>query len=142
MKVYNTDGLKEQENFIKALLCGLLVSFVLGFIYGSIYYYNDIPIFFSYIYFIFGQIIGKVIQKSGRGVSIQFSILGALLVLFCIIISIIILLIGPLGIFDLNLLSWVIVYLPNYIISSFSNLIYMSAIWIAVITGYSNSTIV
>ncbi len=80
-KVYNSRTLAKNQRFIKGLLYGGAASLVLAVAYGFLS--NLIRIEFSVVYLGIGYAIGMVIQKYGRGVKPEFSVLGAVLAFVC-----------------------------------------------------------
>lgn len=82
-KVYNKRAVTRQERFQKALIYGILATILITIIYGL--FTRFLHIEFSIVYLFVGYSIGAIIQKYGRGVQIQFSILAACLAAFCFI---------------------------------------------------------
>lgn len=80
-KVYNKRAVTRQERFQKALLYGILATLLITLVYGLLT--RLLHIEFSVVYLLVGYSIGTIIQKYGRGVQIQFSILAACLAAFC-----------------------------------------------------------
>ena len=85
LKVFNTTVLTSKQRFLNALLYGTLVSVVLVTLY--IFIQRRLPFEIYYIYFGFGYVIGMVIQKTGHGVQVKFSILAAVLCFLAIVIG-------------------------------------------------------
>lgn len=81
MKVFNVDSIKKNQRFNNALLYSIPLTIVL--IIGYTIVRRLLPVEFSIIYIGFGYLIGMCIQKYGRGVTRQFSILGAVLAFLC-----------------------------------------------------------
>lgn len=84
-KVYNKRAITRQERFRNALVYGIGATLLITLAYGFIS--NILRIEFSVVYLAAGYGIGYVIQKYGRGVQIQFSILAAVLACFCFIVG-------------------------------------------------------
>lgn len=80
-KVYNKRAVTRQERFQKALVYGIIFTLLITLLYGLFTHFLHIE--FSIVYLFVGYLIGAVIQKYGRGVQIQFSILAAFLAVFC-----------------------------------------------------------
>ena len=85
LKVFNTTSLSQKQRFWQAVLFGSLASIVLVIIYVFISNLMwEIGVEFSIVYIAFGYAIGYIIQHTGRGVQVKFSILAALLCVFVI----------------------------------------------------------
>lgn len=82
-KVYNKRALSRNERFLNAVLYGSGATILLTIAYGLLS--SILHIEFSVVYIGFGYAIGYVIQRYGKGVQIQFSILGAVLAVLCFI---------------------------------------------------------
>lgn len=80
-KVYNKRAVTRQERFMNALVVGIGATVAITFIYGLLA--SILRVEFSVVYLAIGYAIGYVIQKYGRGVQIQFSILAAVLAALC-----------------------------------------------------------
>ena len=80
-KVYNKQAITRQERFNNALVAGIGATAVITVVYGWLS--SLLQIEFSVVYLAIGYAIGWIIQKYGRGVQIQFSILAAVLATFC-----------------------------------------------------------
>ncbi len=76
-QVFNKGALTRNQRFARAVVFGLLVSAALCVAYGLIS--SMMHIEFSYAFVLMGYLIGLTIQKMGRGVQVQFSVLGAVL---------------------------------------------------------------
>ena len=76
-QVFNKGALTCNQRMARAVLFGTLASIGLCVVYGLVSSLMHIE--FSYAFVAIGYAIGMVIQKMGRGVQIQFSILGAVL---------------------------------------------------------------
>ena len=76
-QVFNKGALTRNQRFARAVVFGMLASIGLCVVYGLIS--SMMHIEFSYAFVLMGYLIGLTIQKMGRGVQIQFSILGAVL---------------------------------------------------------------
>ena len=91
-KIYNKSAITRQERFLNALIYGTTATIILTLVYGFIAHIASFE--FSVVYLAIGYAIGYVIQRFGRGVQIQFSILAALLAGICFVLGDIISLIG------------------------------------------------
>lgn len=85
VKVYNTRAITRQERFQNALIYGIGATVIITLGYGLLS--NLMRIEFSIVYLAIGYAIGMIIQKFGRGVQIQFSILAAVLAVFCFMVG-------------------------------------------------------
>lgn len=82
-QIYNKRALTRNERFINALLAGIATTIGLTIAYGL--FSTLLRFEFQVVYLGLGYVIGMAIQKAGRGVQIQFSILGAVLAVICFI---------------------------------------------------------
>ena len=83
LKVYNTGALAQNQRFIRALVYGIGATLGLTVLYGLLS--SMLRIEFSVVYLLFGYAIGTVIRKYGRGVQPRFSVLAAVLAVFCFV---------------------------------------------------------
>lgn len=84
-KIFNTNAITRKQRFNRALICGIIASIVLGFVYGIIS--SMIHIEFSIVYLAIGYAIAKVVLEYGKGVQTRFSILAAVLCVISIFIG-------------------------------------------------------
>lgn len=82
-KVYNKRAVTRQQRFQNALVFGIAATIVITLAYGLLSYLLHVEL--SVVYLAAGYAIGYVIQKYGRGVQAQFSILAAVLAGCCFI---------------------------------------------------------
>ena len=84
-KVYNKRAITRQERFKNALIYGIGATVLITAAYGllSSFLFVELQI----VYLSCGYAIGYLIQKYGRGVQVQFSILAAVLAIFCFVIG-------------------------------------------------------
>ncbi len=86
LKVYNTSTLSQKQRFWNAVLFGSLASIVLVIAYVIIFNLMiSIGFEFAIAYIAVGYAIGLVVQHSGHGVQLKFSILAAVLCALIII---------------------------------------------------------
>jgi len=85
LKVFNTDAISKNSRFFRGLIAGFITAVLLAIVYGFLSRF--IVVEFSMAFIGMGYLIGMAIQRFGRGVKLQFSILGAVLTLFCILLS-------------------------------------------------------
>ena len=81
LKIYNKQALTRNERFIRAVGYGVGATIGLTILYGLISQFLMFE--FSVVYLAFGYAIGTVIRKYGRGVQVRFSVLAAVLAVFC-----------------------------------------------------------
>ena len=81
LKIFNSTALTQKQRFLNALLWGSLAGLVLTVLYVALY--SFIHVEFSIVYLGLGFAIGWVIQETGHGVQIRFSILAAVI---CILV--------------------------------------------------------
>ncbi len=84
-KIFNSQAITRQQRFSRAILVGSVTAFVLAIVYGFISSLMHIE--FSIAFVGMGYAIGWVICNYGRGVQLQFSILGAFLAAFSFMIA-------------------------------------------------------
>ena len=85
-KIYNTNAITRKQRFQNALVCGIsaaIISAIVYIIFSSVF---NINYSMSILFVPIGYFIGWVIQKFGRGVQIQFSILAVVLTALVIIV--------------------------------------------------------
>ncbi len=85
LKIFNSQALTRKERFLKACVYAIPATILLSFAYA--YVYSLIRIDFSMVYVGLGWLIGRLILKTGHGVHLSFSILAAVLALFCFVFS-------------------------------------------------------
>ncbi len=86
MKVYNSSVLTKNQRFINAILWGSLATVVASIAYILL---SSIirGISFSIVFVAFGYFVGTAIKNKGRGVTMRFSVLAAVLVFIGILVS-------------------------------------------------------
>ena len=143
-QVFNKGALTRNQRFARAVLFGLLASLGLCIVYGLIS--SMLHIEFSYAFILIGYLIGITIQKMGRGVQIQFSVLGAVLAALTFIFADLIAWYG-FGVFtSLNFMifalrSWATIML-DLTAGGISGLLSLMFRGFGVIVAYQNSRIV
>ena len=70
MIIYNGGNLDRNSRFILCIFLGLAASIGLGIVY---------------VYIFLGYLIGEMLQKLGHGVTMKYSVLGAVLAIICIV---------------------------------------------------------
>lgn len=85
LKVFNTDAISRNSRFFRGFIAGLITAILLAITYGFLSRF--IAVEFSMVFIGMGYLIGMAIRHFGRGVKLHFSIMGALLTLFCILLS-------------------------------------------------------
>lgn len=85
IQIFNTHALTSQQRFTRAIIAGTIGAIVIAVVYGALMQY--IRIESSLLLIAVGYGIAMVVQKAGRGVQQRFSILGAVLCVFAILIS-------------------------------------------------------
>ncbi|MEG0022483.1 MAG: hypothetical protein RSC93_06150 [Erysipelotrichaceae bacterium] len=86
-QVFNTKLLNSKQRFYYGFFFGFLASIGCAVLYAV--FENTLHIRFSILYAAMGYAISMVIQKYGRGVQKKYSIMGACLTAFSIILSMI-----------------------------------------------------
>ena len=84
-KVYNKNAITRNERFKNAIIAGIIATVVITVLYGLISGFLNVE--FSFVYLAAGYAIGQTIQKYGKGVQPRFSILAAVLAVFCFVIG-------------------------------------------------------
>ncbi len=85
LKVFNTDALSRNSRFFRGFIAGFITAVVLAVLYGFLG--RLIAVEFSLVFIGMGYLIGMAIRHFGRGVRLEFSIMGALLTVFCIVLA-------------------------------------------------------
>ena len=85
MQIYNARSIDRNSRFIIAIFAGLAAAIVGGILYGAVYSFIHIQAAIMYVFI--GWCIGQVIRNVGRGVTLKFSILGAIMTLLAIMIG-------------------------------------------------------
>ena len=83
-KIYNTKALTRQQRLKNAIVVGI-AAFVLFLVVWFVMI-NVFGVYFPLLYVAFGFGMGYAIQKFGKGVQIQFSILSAGLILVLLLV--------------------------------------------------------
>lgn len=117
-EVFNKGALTRNQRFVRALVSGIIVTIVLAVAYGLVAQLLDFE--FSVVFVGIGYLIGTTIQKMGRGVQIQFSILGAVLAFLCF--------------FFADIISW----FGFSVFSSFGYLGFAAKYWFQVFFSFSS----
>lgn len=140
-KIFNTDVISKNARFFRGLLAGSITSIVLAIIYGLIS--SKLAIEFSMAFIGIGYLIGSSIKKYGRGVKIEFSILGAVLTALCIIIADLIAFFGFESLFNFSFLSYVFpIYLKMMLSTNINSILSLLFRAIGIYAGYQYSRIV
>ena len=84
MKIYNTNALTRKQRFQNAAVVG--AAAFIAFLVIWMVVLNVIGVYFPLLYVAFGFGMGYLIQRFGKGVQIQFSILSAGLMLVLLLI--------------------------------------------------------
>ena len=143
-QVFNKGALTRNQRMARAVVFGTLASIGLCVVYGLISSLMHIE--FSYIFIVMGYLIGTVIQKAGRGVQLQFSILGAVLAALTFVFADLIAWYGfsvfsSLDFLMFGLRSWVSVMM-NFSVGGVSGLFSLLFRAFGVIAAYQTSRIV
>lgn len=143
-QVFNKGALTRHQRMTRAILFGTLASLALCVVYGLIS--SMMSIEFSYAFVAMGYAIGLVIQKTGRGVQIQFSILGAVLAALTFIFADLIAWFGfsvftSMDYLMFGLRTWVSV-LMDFSMGGVSGLLSLLFRAFGVVVAYQNSRIV
>ena len=143
-QVFNKGALTRNQRMTRAILFGTLASLALCVVYGLIS--SMMSIEFSYAFVAMGYAIGLVIQKTGRGVQIQFSILGAVLAALTFIFADLIAWFGfsvftSMDYLMFGLRTWVSV-LMDFSMGGVSGLLSLLFRAFGVVVAYQNSRIV
>jgi hypothetical protein len=135
MRIFNTQALSQKQRFTKAILMALPASIGLGYAYGILTFF--IPIRFSIVYIGIGWLLGRLIQKVGRGIDLKFSILAAVLAVLSFLISDLISIVGFNPLPYLSLLY----ILPFSYLSSINGLLHLLFIGLGAIMAYDQARI-
>ncbi len=143
-QVFNKGALTRNQRFARAVVFGTLASLSLCLVYGLIS--SSMRIEFSYAFVLMGYLIGLAIQKIGRGVQVQFSILGAVLAALTFVFADLIAWYGfsvftSLDFLMFGLRSWLNVMM-NFTAGGVSGLLSLLFRGFGVIVAYQNSRIV
>lgn len=143
-QVFNKGALTRNQRFLRAVLFGTLASAILCIVYGLIS--SLLRIEFSYAFVAIGYLIGLTIQKMGRGVQMQFSVLAAVLAVLTFVFADLIAWYG-FGVFSsleflmFGIRSWASVML-NFTSGGVSGLISLVFRGFGVIAAYQSARIV
>lgn len=85
IQIFNTHALTSQQRFTRAVIAGTIGAIVIAVVYGGLMQFINIES--SLLLIAVGYGIAMVVQKAGRGVQQRFSILGAVLCVFAILIA-------------------------------------------------------
>lgn len=85
IQIFNTHALTSQQRFTRAVIAGTVGAILIAVVYGGLMQY--IRIQSSLLLIVVGYAVAMVVQKAGRGVQQRFSILGAILCVFAILIA-------------------------------------------------------
>lgn len=85
IQIFNTHALTSQQRFTRAAIAGTIGAIVIAVVYGGLMQFINIES--SLLLIAVGYGIAMVVQKAGRGVQQRFSILGAVLCVFAILIA-------------------------------------------------------
>lgn len=135
MRIFNTQALSQKQRFTKAIILAVPAALGLGYAYGLITFF--IPIRFSIVYIGIGWVLGRLIQKVGRGIDLKFSILAAALSVLSFLISD---LISMVGLNPLPYLSLLYV-LPISYLNSINGLLHLLFIGLGAIMAYDQARI-
>ncbi len=140
-KIFNTDVLSKNARFFRGLLAGSIAAIILAIAYGLLS--SVLVTEFSLAFIGIGYLIGEAIKKFGRGVKIEFSILGAVLTALCIIFADIIGIYGFKALTNPEIFSIVFIRYVRIIFTTDINSLLSIAFRLAgIYYGYKNSRIV
>lgn len=122
MKIFNSDVLRKNERFINAIIYGSLATILLTIAYILIT--MVLPVSFNILYIAYGYCIGQVILKKGRGVTLRFSVLAAILTFIGILIGDVIVL------FDINIID--LITNPSFALEIIN-------IWLSILLDFKNN---
>lgn len=138
MKIYNTKALTRNERMVRGIIAGLIAAIGCGLILGYVLQFVEIT--FNIMYLAVGYGVGYAIRTYGKGVQVQFSILGAVLTFVGLLIADVI---GYFGFaFLLNPGAYLLVILDLIAIDGIWSLMNLLFHVGAVIVGYEQSRIV
>lgn len=140
-KIFNTNALTTRSRFLNGLIYGSIVALLLAVLYGLIMPF--IMVEFTLFFIFMGYCIGVTICKMGRGVTIEFSILGAILTLLAIVLADMIAFYGISSILNFSSFSMLLMQYTRYMLSTNINSI-LSLLFrvVGVYAGYKYSRIV
>lgn len=141
IQIFNTHALTSQQRFTRAVIAGTIGAIVIAVVYGGLMQFINIES--SLLLIAVGYGIAMVVQKAGRGVQQRFSILGAVLCVFAILIADIITYFGFSAL--LNPTIWPACFtalMQMYLSLSFSSLLSIIFRAAAVAVAYQYSRIV
>jgi len=78
-------GLRDQQNLVAGLLGGAIAALAGSALWATVTYLSGYQLGLMAI--VAGALVGQVVQKAGKGVDIQFRILGALLALLSCLVG-------------------------------------------------------
>ncbi len=89
VELLEDNNIENQEHFLKAILLGILVSIGCAILHSLFiclldYSYNIAALF---AYPVIGGVIAEAIKRFGKGTTLKFSIVSAILTLLCFILS-------------------------------------------------------
>ncbi len=85
MQIYNARNIDRNSRFIIAMIVGFICALGLGFFYGAIK--QILPIEMEIFYILIGYAIAYIVRYFGRGVTLKFAVLGAILCVIAIIVG-------------------------------------------------------
>ena len=79
----------KSQRILFSAITGLVCAIVLGFAYGGIMHYMNIPVELQAVFMFIGMGIGLAIQKIGRGVQgqLEISIIAAISAFICFLLA-------------------------------------------------------
>ncbi len=138
MKIYNTRALTRNERMVKGLIAGIIAAIGCGIVLGCILRVVDIT--FNIMYLAVGYGVGYAIRTYGKGVQVQFSIMGAILTFISLMIADVIEYVGFVGLLMPQAYVYAVIVL--FSINSIWALLNFAFHVGAVILGYEQSRIV
>lgn len=140
MQIFNSDVLRKNQRFVKGLLWGSLAALGCAIVYGVISSFVRIELSIAFI--AIGYVIGEVIKRMGHGVKPEFSVLGAVLTVLCIIIADMISMFG-FGVFFSPLFFMCFrMYLVSLLSLNINSLLRLLFRVAGVLEGYNNARII
>ena len=85
MIIYNAGNIDHNKRFILSIIVGVIASVLLGIAYGVVQ--SIVRIEMEIVYIFIGWCIGRLLIYTGHGVTLKYSILGAILAFVSIIVG-------------------------------------------------------
>lgn len=134
MEVFNTRTLTQKQKFNYALATGLVAAVVLGIVSGYVRRFLN----FSVIIWAVGFGVAWIVRKTGRGVQVKFSVLGAVYAALGILISDVVWLFGIAGLLNPG---YYYAALSLFIANDISSVVSMLFRFVAVYIAYNYSRV-